>query len=200
MDTLKLYSPLEFYLHDPREEERNGEYGMVDLYDKRYIIPHDEAWERQDALDLALLRDRDRMDAERGLAEYLPAELREKIRSLFPDIEYYGNYFYCAATAELTAPLTEAELAKLKDWWSGQLSDGWGESFEQRELVTGREVMYVVPWWPGDMFYIDTEREFRQRLGLEPRTVHDWLRQGQERTKNQPRQIRRTFKHHGEEL
>ena len=195
MQIEKLYSPLEFYLHDPREEERNGEYGMYDLYDERYIIPHLEAWEHQDGIDLALRRDRDRMDADHGLAEYLPAELREKIWSLFPDIEYHGNYFYCVASVELTAPLTEAELARLKDWWSGQLSDGWGESLEQHEIKTGREELYIVTWKPGDMFFVDTEREFRQRLGLEPKSVREWLRQGQENAKNQPYQPKKELGH-----
>jgi hypothetical protein len=69
---------------------------------------------------------------------------------------------------ELTAPLTPEEMARLKDWWSGQLSDGWGEGFEQRGIKAGRKELYIVPWSSGDNFFVDTEREFRQRLGLEP--------------------------------
>jgi hypothetical protein len=122
----------------------------------------------EDAVELALLRDRERMDAVHGLAEYAPDELREKLWSLFPDIEYHGNYLWCAAAMELTAPLTTDETARLKDWWSGQLSDGWGEGFEQREINVGREELYIVPWSSDDGFFIDTEREFRRRLRLEP--------------------------------
>ena len=165
--TEKLYSPLEFYLHNPREEEANGEYGMYDLYDERYKISCHDAAEHMDAIELAIRRDRDRLDKERGLAEYLNEPLSDKVESIFPSIESYGDMIVCAAEVELFDPLTPEEMAELKDWWGGQLSDAWGEGFEQREIRLGHEELYVVPWTSDDSFHIDTEQEFQRGLGIE---------------------------------
>jgi len=165
--TEKLYSPLEFYLHNPREEEANGEYGTYDLYDDRYKISVYDAAEHMDAIELAIRRDRDRMDQTRGMAEYLDGSLGDKVVSLFPEVENYGTIMVCAATVTLLVPLTTEEMSELKSWWRSQLADGWGEGFEQREIKVGREELYVVPWSSGDDFFIDTEREFYQRQGLE---------------------------------
>ncbi|MDR1210149.1 MAG: hypothetical protein LBK41_07565 [Clostridiales bacterium] len=164
----KLYSPLEFYRHNPHDEERNGEYGMYDLYDDRYRIGHDEAWEHMDAIELTMRRERDRLDKVRGLAEYVPVGLRGKILSVFPAVELFEAELYFEATVEASEPLTADEMADLKDWWAGQLSDGFGEGLEQREIpIGGGEELYIVPWTSdGGKFFVDTEPEFRQRLGL----------------------------------
>ncbi len=60
---------------------------------------------------------------------------------------------------ELTEPLTEDELKKLKDWIEGQNSDGLGEGFEQRAIETDYGDMYVSMWqWDGD-YEIKTQSE-----------------------------------------
>ena len=168
METEKLYSPLEFYLHDPREEERSGEYGTADLYDEQYKISQFDAAEYADAIELAIRRDRDHMDKTRGLAEYLDEPLAGKVVSLFPEFEDYGGLYVCVANITLSEPLTPDEMGELKQWWSGQLSDGWGEGFEQREIAVGNgDELYVVPWTSDDSFFLETEREFNMRLGYE---------------------------------
>jgi len=174
METEKLYSPLEFYIHNPREEEANGEYGMYDLHDERYKASHFEVSDQyMDYIELAIRRDCDSMDKTRGLAEYLPDELQGKIHSIFPSIEQRGADLYCAAIIERTEALTSDETEALKDWWSGQLSDGWGEGFEQREIRVGYQgnELYVVPWTSDDNFFIDTNREFMERHGIEMHTT-----------------------------
>jgi len=167
VESEKLYSPLEFYLHDPREEERDGEYGVYDLYDERYKVSHEQAFDYKDAIELAIRRDRDRLDKTRGMAQFLndPA-LNAKVESMFPSIELYNDALVCVTEVKLFAPLTPEEMAGLKDWWSGQLSDGWGEGFEQRSIdVSRNKELYIVPWTSEDGFYIDTEREFFTRHG-----------------------------------
>ena len=167
MQTKKLYSPLEFYIHNPREEEANGEYGTYDLYDKRYRIHPIEILEYMDAIELAVRRDRDRMDQRRGMAEYLSGTLGEKVEAMFPAIEIHEETLSCVAEVTLRAPLTAEEKSELKDWWSGQLSDGWGEGFEQREInIGGGEELYIKPWTSDEsMFFIDTQAEFNWRIG-----------------------------------
>jgi|GEM_PF-384013 len=163
-----LYSPLKFYIHDFREEEENGELGLVDLFDERYRHPNDSITHEQlGGIEGEILRDRERMDSALGMAEYLPDELRAKISSIFPSIEFAGDDYYCVTKMELTAPLTSAEMSALKEWWSGQLSDGWGEGLEQREIKDGSETLYVVPWSSKEgEFFVDTQTEFDLRMGI----------------------------------
>jgi hypothetical protein len=84
----KLYSPLVFYLHDPREEEESGEYGIYYLYDDRYQITHNEARKHIDAIELTLRRECDDLDKIHGLAEYLPDELPCSRRSQKPRFQF----------------------------------------------------------------------------------------------------------------
>ena len=97
MKNEKLYSPLEFYLHNPREEERNGEYGVYDLYDEQYKISDFDAAEYTVFIEHAILRDRENMDKTRGMAEYLDEPFAGKVVSLFPNIEKYGDMTVCVA-------------------------------------------------------------------------------------------------------
>ena len=59
----------------------------------------------------------------------------------------------------LSTNLTPDELAELKDYISGQASDGWGEGFEQREISTDDGDLFVHLWNFGDNWSIQTEEE-----------------------------------------
>lgn len=45
--------------------------------------------------------------------------------------------------AEVYGELTEAETDKLLDFAVGQMSDGWGEGFEQRPIKTDDGEIFV---------------------------------------------------------
>ena len=47
----------------------------------------------------------------------------------------------------------------MKDYISGQASDGWGEGFEQREISTDDGDLFVHLWNFGDNWSIQTEEE-----------------------------------------
>lgn len=164
METEKLYSPLHFHLHDKEAAEQGR-------YDESYYwsdpIDHEEAYMYMDAIELAVRRDRDTMDKELGLAEYVPDSLRDVVVSLFPNIELHGDKLWCVADVALSRPITPGEIAELADWWEGQLSDGWGEGFEQREIKVDRGELYIEPWSSDDSFFIMTQKEFDWRM--EPR-------------------------------
>ena len=67
------------------------------------------------------------------------------------------------AVIKMTKPLTQTEIDDLKDYVTGQFSDGWGESFEQREIqVSGGEI--YVHFWDSEEYYINTDEEMEQML------------------------------------
>lgn len=55
--------------------------------------------------------------------------------------------------------MTDQEIKILKDYFSGQYSDGWGEGFAQRGIETSYDVLYLDFW--SDDFYIETEDELK---------------------------------------
>lgn len=160
-DTEKLYSPINLFLRDnDMLEHYDGDYWRDDL-------PHSEARDFGDAIDLFLRRDRDTLDKTRGMMEYYhDSAVNGKVHSLFPTTEFHDGKLWCVAELTLTAPLTREEMAELKDWWRGQLSDGWGEGIEQREIKVDRGELYMEPWSSGGGFFLDTREQFEDRLGV----------------------------------
>jgi hypothetical protein len=165
--TEKLYSPLKFYLRDS-DTALAGGYDENEYW--RDELTHTEALRFIDNLELFLRRDRDYYNTERGLMEYYhgPESVNGKVISLLPAIELHEGRLWCAANMKLREPLTAEEMTALKDYWSGQLSDGVGESWEQEAIKVPGGELYMEPWTSDDSFFIDTEKEFRRRLAPEP--------------------------------
>lgn len=75
---------------------------------------------------------------------------------------------YTCVTVETAGQLTAEQEADLKDWITGQNSDGLGEGFEHQEInidsysSSGR--ICVSFWHSGDDYFVDNEDEFAERL------------------------------------
>lgn len=64
----------------------------------------------------------------------------------------------------LTEPLTAEETEIVKDWITGQNSDGLGEGFEQQEIKTHDDNLISVSFWnTSDDYSIMTEEEFKKQ-------------------------------------
>ena len=84
------------------------------------------------------LEDNEIHELERGLAEYLDnLLLKKRIISMFPTVEKYRDDLWGVLEVRSHGELLPKEWEAIKEEWSGQISDGWGETFEQEEIDIG---------------------------------------------------------------
>ncbi len=157
---LKLYSPLtgEFTRDQPFFEE-NFEEGYD--YDEPEDMSAEELADYQDEIEERMEQEALPEEKERGLMEYyhgLPS-VNEKVHSLRPTVENIDGTLYGVAVCQVKGELSPAELSALKDYCTGQYSDGWGEGFEQRDINCG-DGSFCVHFWQWDGFKIQTQEEF----------------------------------------
>ena len=158
--TTKYYCPLTIQVHS------RDSYGDIDEdgyeEDVAFAARHEDII-RQKMLEY-------NASDEVNMAEYFHGNngVSEKLRSAEWDFERRNGELYGCITVLTAGPLTEDEEQDLKDWISGQNSDGLGEGFEQQEIYFDGTryggFMYVSLWNYGDDYYIDNETEFEDRL------------------------------------
>ena len=65
----------------------------------------------------------------KGIVEYAPKKMQSYIHSILPRFDISTRKLN--VDVEAKEKLTKEQLDKVKDYVGGQLSDGWGEGFEQ---------------------------------------------------------------------
>jgi hypothetical protein len=107
-------------------------------------------------------------EAERGIMHWYDEAdtVNDKVRSVVFKAENRNDQLWGVAECRVAGSSSSEELDTLKEYISGQASDGWGEGFEQRELETDEGEMYVHLWNFGNDWSIQTEEElFEQQMG-----------------------------------
>ena len=151
---LKLYMPLTADLY-----ERN-EWG--DMEDEPIELNGSELCGYEDQIRLALLKEQMPEEKERGLMHWYHDTdlLGQKVRSIVFNVEERNRQLWGVAECQITQDLNPQEMHRLKDYISGQASDGWGEGFEQHEICPDRDTELYVHLWNSDSSWsIQTEEE-----------------------------------------
>ena len=153
LTTLKLYMPLTDDLY-----ERN-EYGDFD--DSSTLLEGRELRGYQDQITAALVKNRMPEEAERGLMHWYhkPDSVNTKVHSAVFTVDNRGGELWGVAECRVAGELSDTEMDTLKEFITGQASDGWCEGFEQREISVDDGGELYVHFWNSDEWSIQTEQE-----------------------------------------
>ena len=162
LTTLKLYMPLTADLY-----ERN-EYGEFD--DSSTLLEGSELRGYQDQITAALVKNRMPEEAERGIMHWYhkPDSINTKVHSAVFTVDSRSGELWGVAECRVAGELSDTEMDTLKEFITGQASDGWCEGFEQREIAVDDCELHV-HFWNSDEWNIQTEQE-----RFEPRLSEDY--------------------------
>ena len=120
----------------------------------------DSADEIADALNRYTAND------ENDMATYYNKDdgVSEKLTSAVWSVELHGDKLFGRIDCSLKEALTAEETEALRDWLTGQCSDGLGEGFEQQPIDTMDGELFVSFWNSGDDYAMMTEDEFEVHL------------------------------------
>lgn len=88
----------------------------------------------------------------------------EKLTSAVWSVELHGDKLFGRIDCSFKEALTAEEAEALRDWLTGQCSDGLGEGFEQQPIDTMDGELFVSFWNSGDDYAMMTESEFDEYL------------------------------------
>ena len=145
--TFKLYSPLtaELVCHDPEDWCADE----VLAFDGRAIV------ENEAEILAQIEQEGDHLE------QYLDTEsdsyLAAHVKSIVVSVEKRNGSLCGCATVVVDEDLTKRGWKELKDYLSGQYSDGWGEGFEQRDIQV-KDGILNVHFWQEDHFAFTVEQ------------------------------------------
>ena len=159
LTTLKLYMPMTV------DRFESDGYGGTE--NEPTELSNYEAVRYVDSINAALRHEELPAEAERGLMHYYSKndDIARKVRKVTFSAEVRDQKLWGVAECQVAGELTSVELTELKEFVSGQASDGFGEGFEQREISVpdGHEIYAHL--WQRENWSIQTEQEcFSPRL------------------------------------
>lgn len=130
-ETFCLYSSLAGMMYPGGEEQET-------LY-------RSELADYEEQIQKAILKAKHVEAEPRGLMHYFDGnrQVAAKVISAFPRVQNIRGELFGVLECSICQPLTQSEIDELKNFWDGQMSDGWGEGFEQRPIYTREGELYV---------------------------------------------------------
>ena len=146
-ETFCLYSSLAGMMYQDGEEQET-------LY-------RSELADYEEQIQKAILKERHVEEEPRGLMHYFDGnrQMVAKVISAFPRVQNIRGELFGVLECSICQPLTQNEIYELKNFWDGQMSDGWGEGFEQRPIYTQEGELYVSFWTQERHWGVMTEEE-----------------------------------------
>jgi len=157
--TLKLYMPLRITTYDIENE-----YGYKEYANEPQEISNAEVVEYLNEILKAIEDDNLPEEEQRGLMRYYNDHdsVNAKVSKYVFSVELVEGELMGVAVLTLNGYISPKELEKIKDYITGQASDGWSEGFEQREISTDMGDIYI-SFWNSDNWFIKTAEE----MGIE---------------------------------
>lgn len=130
-ETFCLYSSLAGMMYPGGEEQET-------LY-------RSELADYEEQIQKAILKEKHVEAEPRGLMHYFDGnrQVAAKVISAFPRVQNIRGELFGVLECSICQPLTQNEIYELKNFWDGQMSDGWGEGFEQTPIYTREGELYV---------------------------------------------------------
>ena len=147
--TLRLYMPLTAEFTEDGYDYEEPEH-----------LEGRELYQYEEQIAKALEDYRMPEEAERGIMHWYHEEdsVNEKVRAVVFRLEERDFQLWGVAECQLLRGLTTKEMDTLKQYITGQASDGWGEGFEQRDIGVDEGVLNV-HLWNSDEWSLQTEEE-----------------------------------------
>ena len=90
--------------------------------------------------------------------------LKQKIESMKWGFESVNNALWGVVDVTLNSDITPEEDEEIKDYITGQNSDGLGEGFEQQDIRVDEGILNVHFWKWSDDYQIYSEEEFADQI------------------------------------
>ena len=154
---MRLCCPLEIYRH------------IEDYPNDSCIADNAEMARYADEINIGIKENDLPEEQERGLMHwYHPGgdddELENKVYSAHCSVEVIEGELTGVITAKVIGELSDKDMSKFIRYCSGQLSDGWGESLEQKYLKIGGSEINVSFWNSSDDWRLLPEKEYLDSL------------------------------------
>ena len=138
-----------------------GMCGENNKKEEQETLYRSELADYEEQIQKAILKERHVEEEPRGLMHYFDGnrQVAAKVISAFPKVQNIRGELFGVLECSICQPLTQNEIYELKNYWDGQMSDGWGEGFEQRPIYTQEGELYVSFWTQERHWGVMTEEE-----------------------------------------